>query len=131
MDASPSGSDVFLATKDQLVPVADADSRANVYDVRVGGGFPVTVSPPVCDNGDSCKAPVSPQPGVFGAPASATFSGPGNPAPAVVSPPPKKTTAKIVKCKRGFVKSKKHRCVKKPKKKSKRAKRAGNDRGAK
>jgi hypothetical protein len=130
MDASPSGNDVFLATKDQLVPEADADSRANVYDVRVGGGFPVTVAPPVCDNGDSCKAPVSPQPGVFAAPASATFSGPGNIAtPAVASP--KKTAKKTVRCKKGFMKNKKGRCVKKPKKKSKRAKRASNDRRTK
>jgi len=134
MDASPSGNDVFLATKDQLVPEADADSRANVYDVRVGGGFPVTIAPPVCNNGDSCKAPVSPQPGVFGAPASATFSGPGNPTPAVAPPPPKKATTKAVKCKRGYVKKKvkkKQECVKSKSKKAKKAKRAGNDRRTK
>jgi hypothetical protein len=99
MDASPNGDDVFVATKDQMVPAADADSRANVYDVRVGGGFPVSAAPPPCENGDSCKPPVSPQPGVFAAPASATFSGPGNPSPAVAPPPPKKTT-KTVKCKK-------------------------------
>jgi hypothetical protein len=129
MDASASGNNVFIASKDQLVPVADADSRANVYDVRVGGGFPVTVSPPVCNNGDSCKSPVSPQPSVFGAPASATFSGPGNPAPAVAPLPPKKTTKKTVKCKRGFVKDKKGKCVRK--KSKKKAKRASNDRRTK
>ena len=77
MDASASGNDVFIWTADQLVP-SDTDSRADVYDVRVGGGFPVSASPPVCVNADSCKPPVSPQPGVFGAPASATFSGAGN-----------------------------------------------------
>jgi hypothetical protein len=99
MDAGASGSDVFIATKDQLVPAADGDSRANVYDVRVDGGFPVSVPPPPCNNGDACKPPVSPQPGVFAVPASATFSGPGNPVPAVAPPPPKKTT-KTVKCKK-------------------------------
>ena len=80
MDASPSGEDVFIATADQLVP-SDTDSRVDVYDVRVGGGFPVVAVPAVCVNADSCKGPVSGQPGVFGVPASATFSGPGNPVP--------------------------------------------------
>jgi hypothetical protein len=77
MDASVSGDDAFIATADQLVS-SDTDSREDVYDVRVGGGFPVTVAPPVCTNADSCKPPVSLQPGVFGVPASATFSGVGN-----------------------------------------------------
>ena len=71
--------------------------------------------PPVCVNADSCKPPVSPQPGVFGVPASATFSGPGNATPAVAPPPPAKTvTKKTVKCRKGFVKKlkKKDQCVK-------------------
>jgi hypothetical protein len=129
MDASPNGSDVFIATKDQLVPEADADSRANVYDVRVSGGFPVSVAPPPCDNGDSCKPPVSPQPQVFAASGSATFSGLGNPVPTVAPPPPKKATTKTVKCKKR--KKREHgKCVRvKSNKKSKRAKakRAGNN----
>jgi hypothetical protein len=129
MDASANGNDVFLATKDQLVPAADADARANVYDVRVGGGFPVVTAPPVCNNGDSCKPPVSPQPSIFAPAGSATFSGLGNPAPVVVPPPPKKATTKTVKCKRGFVKNKKGKCVKR-KKPKKHAKRASDDRRA-
>jgi hypothetical protein len=126
MDASPSGEDVFIGTADQLVP-SDTDTRVDVYDVKVGGGFPTPPAPPMCNNGDSCKSPVSPQPSVFGAPASATFSGPGNPAPYVAPPPPKKT----VKCKKNFVKKKvkkKETCVKRKSKKSKRAKRAGRNR---
>ncbi len=127
MDASPSGDDVFIWTADQLVS-ADTDSRPDVYDVRVGGGFPVGVSPVVCVNADSCKPPVSLQPAVFGAPASATFSGPGNPAApssAVVEPP--KST---VKCK-GPKKLAHGKCVKPRKrtKKAKKARRAGSDRG--
>ena len=78
MDASGSGDDVFIATADQLVPSSDTDSREDVYDVRVDGGFPVTAAPPVCMSADSCKPSVSQQPGVFGVPASATFSGVGN-----------------------------------------------------
>ena len=77
MDASESGNDVFIWTADQLV-LSDTDSRADVYDVRVGGGFPVSVSSPVCVNADSCKPPALPQPGYSGCRASATFSGVGN-----------------------------------------------------
>lgn len=77
LDASPSGNDVFIDTADQLLP-SDTDFRDDVYDVRVDGGYPVSVSRSPCDNADSCKAPVSPQPGVFGPPPSATFTGAGN-----------------------------------------------------
>jgi Tol biopolymer transport system component len=117
LDASPSGDDVFIATADRLVP-QDQDSQVDVYDAKVGGGFPVSVSPPACDNGDSCKGPVSPQPSVFGAPASATFSGAGNLAPVAVKPAVKaKAKPKPKPCKKGFVK--KHaRCVKKKAKRS-------------
>jgi hypothetical protein len=131
MDASASGNDVFIATKDQLVPAADADSRANVYDVRVGGGFPVSVVPAPCDNGDSCKPPVSAQPSIFAPSGSATFSGLGNPAPppppAVVKPKP---TQKTVKCKRGFTK-KKNKCVRHKSKKRKAKKSVNTNRRAK
>ena len=91
LDASPDGSDVFFATADQLLPEDEGDNVV-VYDARAGGGFPVPVSVAVCDNADSCKSPVSPQPGVFGAPASATFSGPGNPASSL-APPVHRTVA--------------------------------------
>jgi hypothetical protein len=86
MDASGGGGDVFIATGDQLV-ASDTDSREDVYDVRVGGGFPVEHVPGVCVSADSCKGPVSVGSGVFGVPASATFSGPGNPTPAALSLP--------------------------------------------
>ncbi len=92
LDASASGNDVFIATADQLVP-QDQDERVDLYDVRVGGGFPVSVAALACDNGDSCKPSVSAQPGVFGVPASATFSGVGNIAP-VESRPAAKSKSK-------------------------------------
>lgn len=112
-DMSANGKNVFFRTADGLLP-QDQDERVDVYDARVEGGFPVPASPSTCDNGDSCKGPASPQPGVFGAPASATFSGAGNPPP---PPPPIKTvTKKTVKCKKGDVKNHKGKCVKKKKK---------------
>ncbi len=98
LDASASGNDVFFGTADQLLP-QDRGNRVVVYDARVNGGFPVTVSPPPCENGDSCKPPPAPQPAVFGAPASATFSGAGNPAPAPVMPVVQpKAKKKVAKC---------------------------------
>jgi hypothetical protein len=121
MDATPNGDNVFIATQDRLVP-SDTDTREDVYDVRVGGGFPVVVGVPACTNADSCKPPVSPQPGVFAAPGSATFSGPGNPAPppqVVVKPKPKKKT---VKCRKGLTKNKRGKCVRRKKKTKKSAK---------
>jgi hypothetical protein len=108
LDATPSGNDVFIATADQLLP-SDTDSRIDVYDARVGGGLPVSEVPPVCVNGDSCRGPISPQPGVFGAPASATFSGAENITPVVVKGAAK-AKAKAKRCKRGSVR-KRGRCV--------------------
>lgn len=94
MDAGLGGRDVFFGSADQLLP-QDRSNSIVVYDAREDGGFPVVVASEPCDNGDSCKPPPAPQPGVFGAPASATFAGNGNPtlasAVAVIS---KRKTAK-------------------------------------
>jgi hypothetical protein len=87
MDASESGDDVFFLTSSQLVP-QDVDTYPDVYDAHVcSASVPCVsspVSPPPCDTGDSCKAEPSPQPLIFGAPSSETFSGAGN----IVSPVP-------------------------------------------
>ena len=143
MDASPNGEDVFIATADQLVP-SDTDTRADVYDVKIGGGLPVSVAPPVCDNGDSCKPPVSPQPSIFSAPGSATFSGPGNIAPTstAAATPKKKTVAQLKaeklakmlrQCKKDKRKKKRATCEKQTRKQygATKAKKASNDRRAK
>jgi hypothetical protein len=124
LDASANGDDVFIATADRLLP-SDTDTRADVYDARVGGGFPVSVAAAECENADSCKPPAAPQPSIFAPSGSATFAGAGNLTPAIV-PPPKKVTKKTVKCKKNFVKNKKGKCVKRPKKKAKRAKKASH-----
>ncbi len=123
MDASADGRDVFFATADGLLP-EDTGNNIVVYDARVGGGFPVAAVVPACSNADSCKPPVSAQPGVFGAPASATFSGPGN---MVVSPSvggsgsgPVKPERKAVRCARGR-RLEHGRCVKRRPKKARKS----------
>jgi hypothetical protein len=145
LDADPSGENVFFATEDQLVP-ADTDHHIDIYDARVGGGFPVAASSPECDNADSCKPPASPQPGVFATPSSATFSGPGNPAPsATTTVTPKKRTSAEIKaekltdalkaCRRDGSAKKRASCQRAARKrygasKAQRAKKASNDRRA-
>ena len=101
MDASPDGDDVFIWTADQLVP-SDTDSRADVYDVRVGGGFPVSAKPVECNSAETCKPPESPQPTIFGAGPSETFSGIGDvAAPSLTGvSSPKKVVKRPVKCKK-------------------------------
>ncbi|HWY91142.1 MAG TPA: hypothetical protein VNY31_10770 [Solirubrobacteraceae bacterium] len=118
---TPSGTDVFFTTADRLVP-QDTDTQQDIYDARIGGGFP---PPPVSTQcrEEACQGPPGVAP-LFGAPSSATFSGPGNLTPGPVAAKPK---SKPMKCKKGFVK--KHgKCVKN--KSRKKAKRASRDRRA-
>ena len=88
-DASTNGDDVFFLTTSQLVPEA-LDISYNLYDAHVcSSSSPCVVAPvlpPACDSGDSCRPAPSLQPAVFGAPASATFSGAGNLASSVSKP---------------------------------------------
>jgi hypothetical protein len=84
------GEDVFFATTDALVP-QDVGTEYNMYDAHVcSEAVPCPAAAPVvpapCASADACKAAVSAQPALFGAPPSATFSGSGNlaPVPAVV-----------------------------------------------
>jgi hypothetical protein len=81
LDASETGDDVFFLTAARLT-AQDVDSSFDVYDAHVCSTAAPCASAPVsappCTSGDSCKAAPSPQPAIFGAPSSATFSGAGN-----------------------------------------------------
>jgi WD40-like Beta Propeller Repeat len=81
LDASETGGDVFFLTASKLV-AQDFDNAYDVYDARECSNGrclePAPVSPPPCNTGDSCKPAPTPQPAIFGSPASATFSGAGN-----------------------------------------------------
>jgi hypothetical protein len=82
LDASESGSDVFFLTAGKLSR-QDNDTSLDVYDAHVCStqspciGEPQT-PPPLCSTEASCRPAPSPQPEIFGFPASATFSGIGN-----------------------------------------------------
>jgi hypothetical protein len=116
VDTSEGGNDVFFLTRQQLVPQDTHEELRVIYDARVDGGFPAVVSPPPCTTADACRTPVTPQPSIYGAPSSQTFSGAGNLAAPVAPRPAVKSKSKPAKCKRGFVK-KQDKCVKKSKKK--------------
>ena len=81
--ASASGNDAFFITRSQLVP-QDTDQSMDVYDARVGGGFPYSPALPPC-SGDACQAAGTAAPSVP-VPATVTFSGPGNASPAPAPP---------------------------------------------
>ena len=82
MDASETGGDVFFMTLTRLA-AQDYDTSLDVYDAHECteaapcAPAPALVPPP-CSTGDACKAAPTPQPAIFGAPSSATFSGAGN-----------------------------------------------------
>jgi hypothetical protein len=59
LDASESGEDVFISTRNRLVP-EDSDNNGDIYDVAVGGGFP-SHAVAACGGEVECRgqAPVS------------------------------------------------------------------------
>jgi hypothetical protein len=112
LGADSSGANVFFISRAQLVPADRGSDDDEVYDARVDGVQPPAAA--ACE-GTGCQG-VPPTPPIFATPSSVTFNGIGN---FPSSAPPKKTTKKTVRCKKGFVKNKKGKCVKKSKKKSK------------
>ncbi|MGC1165788.1 MAG: hypothetical protein WA862_06745 [Solirubrobacterales bacterium] len=111
LDASASGNDVFFLTSESLV---GADGGfADVYDARVGGGFPEASKPIACV-GDACQflpsEPEDPNPGTL-------TPSPGN-------PPLKVTAEPAIKCRKGFVK-RKGKCVRKARKRGGKSKKQG------
>ena len=96
LDASESGDDVFFMTAAQLVP-SDTDKAFDIYDAHVCSEASPCLTSKVttseaCGSSATCRGSSVPQPQSGGAPASATFSGPGNVAKQGVLP--SKTPAK-------------------------------------
>jgi hypothetical protein len=116
LGASANGSNVFFATHANLV-AQDTDGYGDIYDARIGGGFPAPPPPPpVCS---SCQGVGSPPP-LFSTPSSVSFVGAANP------------TVNAVKAKLKPKKKKKKtpRRKKRQKGKSKAARRDGGRAGA-
>ena len=123
------GRDVFFYSRSLLSPldhgIEGSIGEGNVYDARVDGGYPGPVSRAVECEGDACSTP--PSPPVDSTPSSFTFTGMGN---VVKEPASGKVVKKSVKCKKGYAKNKKGKCVKVRKKKAKvKAKGRGNVKG--
>ncbi len=143
LDASLSGNDVFFLTRQSLVPQDSSQEANKIYDAHVDGGFPETALPPACTTADACRSATTPQPSIYGAPSSQTFSGAGNvsQAPATAAIKTKTLTrarklANALKaCKKDKSKSKRVKCEKTARKsygvaKKQTAKRSSNDRRA-
>jgi hypothetical protein len=121
LDASPSGNDAFFVTRQQLTGT-DVDNSYDLYDARVGGGFPEPPpTPPACA-GEACRAPQSATPAAS-APGTGAITGDGN----LPSKPKAKPKPKPKRCRKGFVRKRVHgrtTCVKARKKPRHAAKRA-------
>jgi hypothetical protein len=73
VDASSDGSDAFFLTDRSLV--GSDPGSVDLYDARVGGGFPESTEPPLCI-GDACQVvPPAPEDPVL----TTVLAGPGNP----------------------------------------------------
>lgn len=95
LDASASGHDVFIATRDRLVGW-DRDSAYDIYDARIGGGFPEPApTPPACAGG-TCQGALAAPP-AYASPGSGSFSGSGD-AKDVLRPRARRAT-----CRHGLV----------------------------
>ncbi len=128
LGSADDGRDVFFTTRSQLGP-NDNDGAIDVYDARIDGGEPSLPARPVECEGDACSTPAGPPNDQT--PSSFAFHGPAGAPPLEASKSPTTVKKKPVKCSMG--KKLSHaKCVKqktKPKKKSKKAKRAGHEHG--
>jgi hypothetical protein len=91
---SGTGSDIFFQTRAQLVG-QDTDSLGDIYDARIGGGFPPPTPEPSC-SGEACQGGASPPP-VFGASGTSSLTAGGNVTPGSTSfPTPPESKPKLL-----------------------------------
>jgi hypothetical protein len=57
VDVSPDGRDVFFTSRARLT-ATDRDNGSDIYDARIGGGFPVPTEPLPCA-GEACRGPLT------------------------------------------------------------------------
>jgi hypothetical protein len=110
---SPSGNDIFFTTTDDLVP-GDTDGAYDIYDARLGAGFPTPPAEPQPCSGDACQGPLT-NPAPLLVPGSVSQAPGENLAPPAAAPPAKpaapKPVAKTAKCRKGHLR-RKGKCVK-------------------
>lgn len=121
LDASETGGDVFFMTTSKLAP-QDFDDSYDVYDAHeCSAAAPcstVAAVLPPCITAEACRVAPAPQPAIFGAPSSSTFSGAGNITPESSAPMVKpkalsraqKLAAALQVCKRDKAKRKRVSC---------------------
>ncbi len=116
IEATANGNDVFFATREQLVGW-DVDESYDLYDARVGGGFPEPVPPAQACAGEACRAPVTASPTVAGG-VSTQFRGAGDATPRL------RRHRRPLRCRRGKVLKRvrgRRKCVKRRSRKAARA----------
>lgn len=104
---SPDGSSVVFDTVEGLVP-QDTDGLPDVYDARLGGGFPSAAAERRPCEGDACQGPLT-------NPAPLLVPGSVSQAPGESVRPAKKTVIKKKtkrKCRRGYGRNRRGNCVK-------------------
>lgn len=121
LDASEGGAEVFFMTTGKLAG-EDTDTSYDVYDARECSASspcapPAAAAPPPCENEASCRPAPTPQPEIFGASGSATFSGAGNivqrqtpPAARMRAKAQKKLAPALKRCRKYKSKRKRKRC---------------------
>jgi hypothetical protein len=117
LEATASGDDAFIVTRERL-SAWDIDENYDLYDARVGGGFPDPAPAPAPCSGDTCRnapsgAPTDPTAG------SASLIGPGNQSTHRSKP------RKCSKNQRKVRRNGKARCVRKKNKRANANRRAG------
>lgn len=103
-----SGRNIFFTTASKLV-AADTDGNIDVYDARIGGGFPSAQGVSSCQ-GDACQ-PFSNPPSVQ-VPGSLSFSGFGNVRPDTTTPAPSPPLSRVQKLAKAL-----RACTKQPRRK--------------
>lgn len=122
---SPTGRDVFFVTSQGLA-AQDTDGSADIYDARLGGGFPQAPAERRPCEGDACQGPLS-NPAPLLVPGSAVQMAGGNFPASGAAPGTTPKKAGKPRCSAGR-KLSHGRCVKTKRVKLK-ARRAGKDRG--
>src|SRR5262249_17867444 len=74
---SPDGHDVFILTRERLLPQDESNGAGAIYDARIDGGFPAPEQAEASCSGDECQGLPAMSPSLPG-PASAGLLGKAN-----------------------------------------------------